>query len=188
MEIPQLIIACKKQDKKAQRELYEMYAPIMMAVCVRYCPNREVARDILHDGFVQVFMQISSFRSEGSFEGWLKRIFVNLALQHYRKEKLRSDLIENMLPSDENISLPNEFDKYDDVDVTEEKLLSLIRELPDGYRAIFNLFVFENLSHREISRTLGISEAASRSQYARARALLQKKLHPFFRHTCWNKK
>lgn len=183
MEIPQLIIACKKHDKIAQRELYETYAPKMLGICLRYCPNNEVARDILHDGFVQVFTQISSFRSEGSFEGWLKRIFVNLALQHYRKQKLKSDLIEDTLPADEDIPLPNEFSKYADIDVTEDKLLSLIRELPDGYRTIFNLFVFEELSHRQIGDMLGISEASSRSQYARARLLLRKKLQTFIRNS-----
>lgn len=172
----QLIIACKKQDRNAQKALYERFAPIMMGVCMRYCGDEETARDLLHDGFIRVFTQIGSYSGKGSFEGWLRRIFVNLALENYRKEKKKYQFLEEYSYFKTNeIDSPAD-DLLDIGDIPREEVLSIIKGLPPGYRTVFNLYVFEDMSHREIAEQLGINEAASRSQFFRAKSLLRKKI------------
>ncbi|MFA6702747.1 MAG: RNA polymerase sigma factor [Dysgonamonadaceae bacterium] len=176
MEISQLIAACKKQNRNAQKELYEQFAPKMMGVCLRYSNNRENAEDLLHDGFIQAFTHISSFQGKGSFEGWLRRIFVNLALQNFRDEK-KSKLINSDV-NDLNIEIVDHVEENveDIIGISNSEILKMIAELPQGYRTVFNLYVFEDMSHREIGQMLGITEVASRSQYSRAKSLLKKKI------------
>lgn len=176
MEDAQLIIACKKQDRKAQKALYEKYAPIMMSVCMRYCKDEETSRDLLHDGFIRVFTQIGSFSSKGSFEGWLRRIFVNLALENYRKEQKKHRFIEEYSYLSNSDSNMMDEDSLDIENILQEEVFEMIRSLPTGYRTVFNLFVFEDLSHKEIADQLRISESASRSQFFRAKNLLKKKI------------
>lgn len=176
MDDSQLIIACKKQDSNAQKALYERYAPLMMAVCMRYCSDEETARDLLHDGFIRIFTQIGSYRGNGSFEGWLRRIFVNLALENYRKEKQKNRFLEEYSIMHANNTESSEDDMLDIENIPREEVLEMIRELPPGYRTVFNLFIFEDKSHREIAQLLGINEAASRSQFFRAKSILQKKI------------
>lgn len=176
MDESQLIIACKKQNRNAQKALYEQYASKMMGVCLRYCKNDEAARDLLHDGFIQVFTQISSYSGKGSFEGWLRRIFVNLVLENYRQEKKKKKIMEDFGISESEIMCESADSIFDVEDISRERLLELIQELPNGYRTVFNLFIFEDMSHKEIATRLGINEAASRSQYSRAKALLQRKV------------
>ncbi|MDD2244797.1 MAG: RNA polymerase sigma factor [Dysgonamonadaceae bacterium] len=176
MEISQLIAACKKQNRNAQKELYEQFAPKMMGVCLRYSNSRENAEDLLHDGFIQVFTHISSYQGKGSFEGWLRRIFVNLALQNFREEK-KSKLINSDV-SDLNIEIVDHVDESieDIMGISNSDILKMINELPQGYKIVFNLYVFEDMSHREIGQMLGITEASSRSQYSRAKSFLKKKI------------
>lgn len=176
MDESQLIIACKKQNRNAQKALYETYAPKMMGVCMRYCKNNETARDLLHDGFIQIFTQIHSYSGKGSFEGWLRRIFVNLVLENFRREKRKNKFVEDFERCESEMMYMPEDSILDVEDISREMLLELIRELPNGYRTVFNLFIFEEMSHKEIAAQLGINEAASRSQYSRAKALLQKKV------------
>ena len=176
MDDSQLIIACKKQDRNAQKVLYERYAPSMMTVCLRYSREEETARDLLHDGFIRAFTQIGSFKGKGSFEGWLRRIFVNLALENYRKEKQMNRFLEEYgLFHNEDQVEPDD-DPLDIGGISREEVMALIRDLPPGYRTVFNLFIFEEMSHREIAELLGINEAASRSQFFRAKSMLQKKI------------
>jgi RNA polymerase sigma-70 factor (ECF subfamily) len=176
MDNSQLISACKKQNRNAQKALYEKYAPIMMAVCMRYCGDEETARDLLHDGFIRVFTQIGSFTGKGSFEGWLRRIFVNLALENYRKEKRKNLFLEEYGYMYSNETDDPADDLLDIEDIPKEVVFELINKLPPGYRTVFNLFIFEDMSHREIAEELGINEAASRSQFYRAKSLLKKKI------------
>jgi RNA polymerase sigma-70 factor (ECF subfamily) len=182
MDDSQLIIACKKQDRNAQKALYERYAPVMMAVCMRYCREQEAARDLLHDGFIRAFTQIGSFSGKGSFEGWLRRIFVNLALENFRKEKQKNRFLEEY----SYISAQESDDYADDLldieNIPREEVLEMIRDLPPGYRTVFNLFIFEEMSHKEIARMLGINEAASRSQFYRAKTILKNKITAILRH------
>jgi len=176
MDDSQLIIACKKQDRNAQKALYEQYASVMMAVCLRYCREEETARDLLHDGFIRVFTQIGSYRGNGSFEGWLRRIFVNLALENYRKEKQKNRFLEEYGIMNTNMTESPTDDMLDIENIPREEVLEMIRDLPPGYRTVFNLFIFEDMSHKEIAQQLGINEAASRSQFFRAKTILQKKI------------
>jgi RNA polymerase sigma-70 factor (ECF subfamily) len=176
MNDSQLVIACKKQDRNAQRVLYERYAPTMMAVCLRYSGEEETARDLLHDGFIRAFTQIGSFSGKGSFEGWLRRIFVNLALEYYRKEKQKYRFIEEYSYINADESETPADNSLDIEDIPEKEVLDMIKNLPPGYRAVFNMYIFEEMSHKEIARVLGINEAASRSQFYRAKNMLREKI------------
>jgi RNA polymerase sigma-70 factor (ECF subfamily) len=179
MDESQLIVACKKQERSAQKALYERYAPLMMTVCLRYSHDGETARDLLHDGFIHVFSQISSFSGKGSFEGWLRRIFVNLALENYRKEKRKNLFLEEYKQAQIDEADIGFGEAVDFEDVPRSEILKIIQELPPGYQTVFNLFIFEDMSHKEIAQQMGISEASSRSQFSRAKAILQKKVSIF---------
>ncbi|WP_436414370.1 RNA polymerase sigma factor [Petrimonas sp.] len=176
MDDSQLIAACKKQNRSAQKALYELYAPKMMAVCLRYCQNDETARDLLHDGFLQVFTQIGSYSGKGSFEGWLRKIFVNLALENYRQEKKKFDFLNDYGKDETDFLDTPEDDSLDIGDIPRQELLNIIHGMPEGYRTVFNLVIFEDVPHKEIASMLGITENASRSQYFRAKTLLQNKV------------
>ena len=176
MDDSQLITACKKQNRNAQKALYELYAPKMMAVCLRYCQDNETARDVLHDGFLQVFTQIGSYSGKGSFEGWLRKIFVNLALENYRQEKKKFDFLNDYGKDETDFLDTPEDDSLDIGDIPRQELLNIIHGMPEGYRTVFNLVIFEDVPHKEIASMLGITENASRSQYFRAKTLLQNKV------------
>ncbi len=176
MDDSHLIIACKKQEREAQKELYEKYAPVMMAVCMRYCGDEETARDLLHDGFIRVFTQIGTYKGKGSLEGWLRKIFVNLALENYRKEKKKNRFMDEYSYIHDSESNPPEDDPLDIENIPRDEVFEMIKSLPPGYRAVFNLYIFEEMPHKEIAKKLGINEAASRSQLYRAKNLLKKKI------------
>lgn len=157
--------------EQAQRQLYERYKRVMTGVCMRYADRYEEAQDIVQNGFIKVFKKIDTFSGKGSLEGWIRRIMVNTALDHLRSNKAQRfsvniDDVDFKLKH-ESIALGN---------LQAEDLLKLIRELPVGYRTVFNLYAIEGYSHKEIADQLEISENTSKSQYSRARALLQKKL------------
>lgn len=173
MEERQLIEGCKHQDRKSQQAVYEQYGRVMYNICLRYTSDKESAQDLMQDGFIKVFMSINSFEGKGSFEGWMKRVFVNLALENIRKDKTKKVYSEDI----ENISddIPDESDAEME-NLSETVLLEMIQELPPGYRSVFNLYAIEEYSHKEISQMLGIAEGTSRSQYIRARLLLQEKV------------
>ena len=179
MEELQLIAGCKRQDRKSQQLVYEKYARVMYGICLRYASEKEAAQDLLQDGFIKVFMNINSFENKGSFEGWMKRIFVNLALENIRKDKTKKMYSDDI----ENVSDLDIIDEAEgDIDgITEDELLKMVQELPQGYRSVFNLYAIEDYSHKEISEMLGIAEGTSRSQYIRARALLQEKIKEYFK-------
>ena len=175
MEEQQLINECKKGNRLAQKELYDKYSRKMMGVCLRYINEKETARDILQDGFVKVFTSLDSFSGIGSFEGWLRRIFVNCALEFLRK----SDVLREATDWD-NITdpLPSESSVISELSASD--LMKLVQELPTGFRMVFNLFAIEGYSHKEIGDMLNITESTSRSQYTRARQLLQKRVKELF--------
>lgn len=178
MEEWQLIEGCKREDRKSQQLVYERYGHVMYGICLRYSSDAESAQDLLHDGFIKVFANIISFEGKGSFEGWMKRIFINLALENIRKDKNKKMFSEDI----ENISddIPDPIDE-DASNLTELELMNMIQELPPGYRSVFNLYAIEDYSHKEISEMLGIAEGTSRSQYIRARLLLQEKVNEFLK-------
>ena len=169
-----LIEACLAGKRKAQNELYKRFSPPLFGICLRYAASRSEAQDLLQEGFIKIFQGLPSYDNKGSFEGWMKRIIVNNALNHIRnsaKQPLFSDFMDadNMPDTapepDESASPPDT-----------ETLLKLIQELPEGYRMVFNLYVFEDYTHKEIAETAGISENTSKTQLMRARNQLQKKL------------
>lgn len=170
----EILEGCKSGKRNAFDLLYKKYAPTMLGICMRYCKGRDEAEDILHEGFIKVFLNISKFRGEGSFEGWIKRIMINTSLSYYH-----TNLKHHFKASAENLeNIPaetNEDNIYSNAPGRSE-LLSLIQELPDGYRFVFNMYVFENFSHKEIATELGISVNTSKSQLAKARRQLQRKL------------
>ncbi|WP_298349578.1 sigma-70 family RNA polymerase sigma factor [uncultured Dokdonia sp.] len=168
MSQDQLIKNCKKKQPKAQADLYKRYASVLFSVCLKYAPNYAEAEDILQDAFIIIFDKITQYKNKGSFEGWLKRVAINTALQRYRKPGVYS------LVNEENI-------KEVEVEVEEDAipldyLLSIIQELPDRYRMVFNLYVMDGYSHREISELLTISQGTSKSNLARARMILKEKI------------
>lgn len=165
-----LILACKKQNSKAQRMLYEKYAPSMLGLCRRYVRGELESEDVMISGFTKVFSKIEMFEGKGSFEGWMKRIMINEALGYIRKNKalyLETDI--------EAADTEPDFDKLS-TELEAKDLLVMINELPSGYRTIFNLYAIEGYSHKEIGKLLGINENTSKSQLSRARMHLQKKL------------
>ena len=177
MNETELVKRCGKGDTLARKQLYERYAGQLLAVCIRYTGDREVAQDILHDSFLNVFRSIGHFvyQGEGSLKAWLHRIVVNEALGYLRQQA---------------VSLSHEvgMDDIPDVEDSEEDdwetippkvILQFVQELPSGYRTVVNLYVFEEKGHKEIARLLGISEHSSSSQLSRARALLMKKVNQY---------
>ena len=166
-----LINECKKGDRRAQKAIYDSLAPKMFAVCLRYMGDREAAEDILQDGFVTLFTKLGSYLGEGSFEGWARKIFVNTALMSLRK----NDVLKNTEDVDSawNVSSPDPsvMDR-----ISYNEIVKLVQQLPAGFRTVFNMYVIEGYSHKEIAQELDISEATSRSQLLRARAILQEKI------------
>jgi RNA polymerase sigma-70 factor (ECF subfamily) len=178
----ELIDKCLANDPFAQELLYRRYASKMYGICLRYVRQKEDAGDILQDGFVRVFMNLKHYRGDGSFEGWIRRIIVNTAINHYKANvKFSRDLsIDDVRPG-------NHIDNDALSRISTEELLKVIRELPDGFRMVFNLFVIEGYDHKEIGQMLGISESTSKSQLHRAKAALQKKLLKEYNILCYER-
>ncbi|MDN4166470.1 RNA polymerase sigma factor [Cytophagales bacterium LB-30] len=166
----ELIQACLKGDRKAQKDLYTRYASKMMGVCVRYIKNRDDAEDVLISAFMKIFEKLHTFQMEGSFEGWIRRIMVNDCLMWIRKNKyMYVEVDADQAPADPNLTVLENH-------LHEEELLAMIQQLPEGYRTVFNLYVIEGYSHKEIADLLSINENTSKSQLSRARVYLQKQL------------
>ena len=169
----QLIERCKKQDRAAQKILYDRYAGLMLAICTRYVFERSEAEDILQEGFLKIFLKIGEFEGRGSFEGWLKRVFVNTAITHYHKSskhnKYHYEIGDVQETKFENI-------KYSESEFTKDELLNVVNSLPEGYKVVFNLYAIEGYKHKEIGKLLNIDINTSKSQYSRAKKLIRKKL------------
>ncbi len=169
-----LIEDCIKGKRRAQSKLYKKYANTLLGICLRYSRNKSEAEDVLQEGFVKVFMNIKSFRMEGSFEGWMKRIMVNTALLNSR-DNLKHYFHADIDKMQESLTEDRLFDEVVD-NYSAKEIMNLVQGLPDGYRMVFNLYVFDSYTHKEIAEMLGISEGTSKSQLARARKSLQNKL------------
>ena len=166
-----LIESCREGDRAAQKVLYERLAPRMFPVCIRYIGDREAAEDVLQDGFVTLFTRLDSYKGEGSFEGWARKIFVTTALMELRrKDALKMsdelDVVRGM--KSETVSQLQSIGYKD--------LMSLITQLPPGFRTVFNLYAVEGFTHKDIGEMLGISETTSRTQLSSARAWLPNKI------------
>ena len=171
----ELIAGCVRGDRNAQRQLYERYASLMYPVCVRYL-GREDAKDVLQDGFLTVFDKIGTYKGEGSFEGWMRKIFVNACLMRIRNSdalRFTEDIVESP-----ELGGVEEYGVLEQIGSRE--ILDLIAQLPTGLRSAFNLFALEGCSHAEVAKALGMTEQSSRSQVSRARSLLQKKIKELY--------
>lgn len=169
MDIKELVQKCIDNNREGQSTVYQLYAPKLYGTCLKYARNKEEAEDNLHDGFVTIFKKMSQYTFKGSFEGWMRRIMINTSLEKYRKQK-------NVYPIDaEPVGEDTAFEiETENVDL--QLLLSCIQTLPDRYRLVFNLYVLDGFSHKEIAEMLKISENTSKSNLSRARGLLRKKL------------
>ncbi|MCD8208084.1 MAG: sigma-70 family RNA polymerase sigma factor [Bacteroidales bacterium] len=166
-----LIELCKEGNRIAQKAVYDRLAPKMFPVCIRYVGDRGVAEDMLQDGFVTLFSKLDTYKGDGSFEGWARRIFVNTCLMYLRKK--------DALKMSEDIDLARNISSgwSDQVqNIGYKELMKLITSMPNGFRTVFNLYVLEGFSHKEIAEMLGITEVTSRTQLSRARLWLQGKL------------
>lgn len=166
----ELIQGCIREDRKCQQEVFRRYSGKMLVVCLRYARHRMEAEDLMQDAFIKVFDNISRFKFEGSFEGWIRRIVINTALKNYSKKSFKKEQIGVEYYPD----IPMEPTIY--AHLNEEELLKLVAQLPDGYRIVFNLYAIEGYSHKEIAELLSIQESTSRSQLVKARKMLQQKI------------
>jgi RNA polymerase sigma factor (sigma-70 family) len=171
-EIKNIINGCLKGNRRDQELLYRRHAPKLYAVCMQYSGNDEEARDILQEGFIKIFENLIHYKHEGSFEGWIRKIIVNTALEKYRNKHnlYRVDDID-MIPEPDA-----EPDNTDYAGLEAIDLLEIIRELPPKYRMVFNLYAIEGYSHKEISQMVKISEGTSKSNLSRARVILQRRV------------
>jgi RNA polymerase sigma factor (sigma-70 family) len=168
-----LLNGCLEGNRRMQEELYRRFSPRMYAVCLRYAGNAEEAEDILQEGFIKVFKKMDSFRGEGSFEGWIRRIFVNTAIEHFRRKRYLQPVTEK----EENTIAGKSLSALDGL--AEKDILALVQELSPGYRTVFNMYVVEGYTHKEIGDMLGISEGTSKSQLSRAKVILQDMVKQF---------
>lgn len=172
-DIDKIITNCQKGERQAQKAIYELFAPRMFAICMRYSHNRMEAEDLLHEGFIKVFTKIDQFKHTGPFEAWLRRLMVNTILEEFRKKKKINFVDENKLP----VNLSDEENDGNDNDIPElNQIMQLVNELPEKYRMVFNLYVVEGYSHDEIAEELGISIGTSKSNLSRARQWLKSRI------------
>lgn len=162
-----LLEECIEKKPKAQKQLFDLLAPRMYSICLRYSKDEDEAKDVLQEGFIKMFNNLERFQHKGSFEGWIKRIFINTSIEFYRKNKKES-IVDSI---DQIGDRPIESHTLSSLKAAD--LMKLVNRLPTGYKTVFNLFAIEGFSHDEISKMLGISENTSKSQLHKARLYLQ---------------
>jgi len=163
-----ILQGCLQNNATSQRELYTRYSPKMLAVCYRFAHNREDAEDMLQEGFIKVFSQIHTFRNQGAFEGWIRRIVVHTCINHLKKNKRFNESVDIIHANSIQVreeSVPSI--------VQAKQIVECIRLLPMGYRTVLNLYAIEGYTHKEIAEMLDIEESTSRSQYTRAKQMLE---------------
>lgn len=178
-----LVDGCRKGDRKSQLRVYELLFGKMKAVCLRYTKNNDEAEDMLQEGFIKVFTGMDKYNGNGSFEGWIRRIMVNTAIDHFRKKKNDFVLYDDESTLEEQIGAEEEDEEEDEYDFTPKQIMEAMQKLTPAYRTIFNLYVFENLSHKEIAAELGISDGTSKSNLAKAKRNLKKILLKDYKST-----
>lgn len=170
MNLEQIIQGCQKKDLQAQEQLYRLYAGKMFALCLKYVPDRDEAQDYLQDAFLIVFDKIKQFENKGSFEGWIKRVFINHILQQFRKRSYLAVVDEN---------IPETVEVEIEEGIPPEFLFQIVQELPERYRLVFNLYVFEDFTHQDIADALNINVGTSKSNLSRAKLILKKKIEEY---------
>lgn len=168
-----LIEQCKANSPRAQKMLYDRYSAVLFGICLRYATDYNEAEDVLQEAFIKIMTKIDKYQGTGSFEGWMKRIVVNTAITNFHqsgKHKHHYDIVDIQ---DSNLG-PK---VYKEVDFTQEELMKVIASLPSGYKMVFNMYAIEGYKHKEIAEMLGIDVSTSKSQYSRARKLIQSRLN-----------
>jgi len=168
LSLDQLIKQCKKSELKAQEQLYRLFSGKLFSVCLKYSRNKTEAEDNLQDSFITIFDKIGQYKFKGSFEGWMRRITVNTVMQKYRAQDVYDIVNENAIEAVEV--------EVDEEGLSMDVLLNIVQELPDRYRMVFNLYVLDGYSHKEIGKMMGISDGTSKSNLARARNILKEKI------------
>jgi RNA polymerase sigma-70 factor, ECF subfamily len=188
--LDQIIKECRQYNKFAQKLLYDRYAPIMNGICFRYVSDPDSVKDIVQDGFIKVFSKIKQYSGNGSFEGWMKRIFINGAISYLREQQKtlkhlnieevdENDIFHNQLDGEESLINKDVIDDFQliiSADFSESELLEVLKRIPVKYRTVFNLFCIENYKHEEIAQVLDIDVSTSRTRLLRARNIIQKEL------------
>lgn len=169
-ELDQLIEACKAGKREAQSDLYRMFAPKLFVVSLRYSRDETEAEDTLHEAFINIYSKINQYSGKGSFEGWIKKIVVNIALEKYRN-RYRMQTVEDITTYDTRTVNDDAYDA-----MNEAQLLELIQQLPPRYKMVFNMYAIDGYSHKEIAGIMGIDEGTSKSNLSRARKILQNKI------------
>lgn len=167
VELYELLQRCQKRERKAQQALYDLYAPLFLGICQRYMPSKEDAEDAMLSSFQTIFSKVNSFKSDGSFEGWMKRIVVNTCLMELRKKRIKFDELQTA-HLDQKVTGESAVHS-----MIKNEILALLEHLPIGYRVVFNMYAIEGYKHREIAEILGISINTSKSQLIQARKRLQ---------------
>lgn len=175
MSLDQLIKNCKKRDAKAQSQVYQLFAKKLYSLCLKYSRNYAEAEDNLQDAFVTIFSKIDQFKNKGSFEGWAKRITINTALQRYKSKGVFNIVNEDQI-ADEEVEI-------EEGNIPLDFLLEIIQNLPDKYRLVFNLYVLDGYSHKEISELLNITTGTSKSNLSRGRQILKQKIEDYKKGT-----
>jgi len=163
---------CVQNDRAGQLKIYQLFSPVLYGICLKYMKNEDDAKDVFQEAFIIVFQKIHQYKFEGSFEGWLKRIFINKLIETLNKKRKESFFLDVFDPDKDVIAE----EELEIMPIEQEKLLEYIRDLPDQYRMVFNLYVFEKMKHKEIAELLKISEGTSKSNLNRAKRILQKRI------------
>lgn len=172
MSLNQLIQKCKEKNVKAQSELYHLFSGKLFSICLKYSRNYAEAEDNLQDAFVTIFHKIGQYKEKGSFEGWLKRVAINTALQRYREDKGVLNLVNEDIATEDEVLVDSD-------SIPIDYLLKIIQELPDRYRLVFNLYVLDDYSHQDIAEMLEISIGTSKSNLSRAKQLLKDQIETY---------
>jgi RNA polymerase sigma-70 factor (ECF subfamily) len=175
-ELRQLIAGCKQQDMHARKRLYERYAPAMLGLCARYVNEKDTAHDIMQEGFIKIFTKIDLYSGTGSFEGWMKKIFITTALEYLRDVRV----FHASVNGNDYVEMIDNWEVSVVEKLSADEIIQCINELPTGFKTVFNLYVVEGYSHAEIAKMLNIKEGTSRSQFARARQMLQNKIQKMY--------
>jgi RNA polymerase sigma-70 factor (ECF subfamily) len=172
----EIIKGCLKNDRASQKALYEQYYSKMLGVCLRYAKDKDEAKDILHEGFLKVFNGLKNFNGTGSFEGWIRRIMANTSIDHLRKNKQNYLIVSTVYANEKGSVMIDEVDEDELINIDKEEILKAVQELTPAYRTVFNLYVIEEFTHREIAEMLDISEGTSKSNLSKAKFNLKKNL------------
>lgn len=178
-DVEKLIKGCIRGDRRCQQRVFEMFYGKMMGVCLRYSKGMDNAQDVLQDGFIKVFKNIKRYNGEGSFEGWMRRIMVNTAIDHFRKDRSSTVISDSDYVNDLGDEAIEEEDNEMIAAIKQEEIMKAVQKLSPAYKAVFNLYVIEGYTHKEISEMLGISVGSSKSNLSKAKMNLRKVLKGF---------